>query len=57
MCRGEEQALRCPVARVDEGHSDGLSAGLPGQNLKEFRDARLLLVLIPPSCILDVLHH
>ena len=42
---------------VGEGRSEGLSAGPPGQVLKELRDARLLLVRIPPSCFLDVLHY
>ena len=32
-------------------------AGPPGQVLKELRDARLLLVRIPPSCFPDVLHY
>ena len=57
MSRGEEQALRCPVVCVGEGRSEGLSAGLPGQVLKELRDARLLLVRIPPSSFPDVLHY
>ena len=57
MSRGEEQALRCPVVCVDEGRSEGLSAGPPGQVLKELRDVRLLLVRIPPSCFPDVLHY
>ena len=46
--------------RVGEGRSEGLSAGPPGQILKESRDIRLLLGRIPPSCFLDVLlygHH
>ena len=47
----------CVKLRVGEGGSEGLSAGLPGQVLKELRDARLLLVRIPPSCFLGVLHH
>ena len=42
---------------VGEGRSEGLSAGHPGQVLKELRDARLLLVRIPPSCFPDVLHY
>ena len=57
MSRGEEQALRCSVVCVGEGRSGGLSAGPPGQVLKELRDARLLLVRIPPSCFPDVLHY
>ena len=43
--------------RAGEGRSEGLSAGPPGQVLKELRDASLLLVRIPPSCFLDVLHY
>ena len=57
MSQGEEQALRCSVVCVGEGRSEGLSAGPPGQVLKELRDARLLLVRIPPSCFPDVLHY
>ena len=43
--------------RVGEGRSEGLSAGPPGQVLKELRDARLLLVRIPPSCFLNYGRH